>query len=105
MVNAHLPLLLVPATFLLGLFWYYLECHDRIPPRRHVPRVEVPVNMRRVHPSETMRHQLEVRQLGRQISRNVAGEQNPVVRVIPLFLKDRYRGTLCYTPLDRIFHL
>lgn len=101
------------------------QMDSRIRPRRHVIRVEVPVNMRRFHPTETMRnfslfvmpeidlrlgsyefeeilravhhamrHQLEEKQLGRQISRNVAGEQNPIVRVVPLFLKDWYLSFL-----------
>jgi NRPS condensation-like uncharacterized protein len=102
-----------------------LQMSSRIKPRRHVIRVEVPVNMRRFYPTETMRnfslfvmpeidlrlgaydfeeisravhhamrHQLEEKQLGRQISRNVAGEQNPIVRVVPLFLKDWYLSFL-----------
>lgn len=102
-----------------------MQMSSRIKPRRHVIRVEVPVNMRRFYPTETMRnfslfvmpeidlrlgaydfeeisravhhamrHQLEEKQLGRQISRNVAGEQNPIVRVVPLFLKDWYLSFL-----------
>ena len=90
-------------------------------PRRSIIRVEVPVDMRRFHPSRTMRNfslyvapeidlrlgtyeleelvghvhhsmqvQLERRQLNRQISRNVAAELHPLVRPIPLPLKDRF---------------
>ncbi|MFP4374421.1 MAG: hypothetical protein ACLFPO_08820 [Spirochaetaceae bacterium] len=98
---------------------------SRIKPRRSVIRVEVPVNLRRIYRSETMRNfslfvmpeidlrlgeygleeivravhhamrtQLEEKQLGRQISRNVAGEQHPVVRAVPLFMKDWYLAFL-----------
>jgi NRPS condensation-like uncharacterized protein len=84
-----------------------------------IVRLEVPVDMRRHHPSETMRnfslfaspeidmrlapydfddivqrvhHSLKLltdrRELDRQIARNVRVEQNPLVRILPLFLKD-----------------
>jgi len=117
--------------YLTAVYMYALaqvharQARSRIKPRRSVIRVEVPVNLRRFYPSETMRNfslfvmpeidlrlgeynfeeivravhhamrtQLEEKQLGRQISRNVAGEQNPVVRAIPLFIKDWYLAFL-----------
>ncbi len=86
---------------------------------RGVVRLEVPVDMRRLHPSRTMRNfslyvspeidtslgaftfdeivqrvhhsmkmQTDRRELDRQIARNVRVEQNPLVRILPLFLKD-----------------
>jgi hypothetical protein len=88
-------------------------------------RLEIPVNMRKVYPSRTMRnfslftsididlklgnytfsdilkkthHSLQIqkdgKELSRQVSRNVRGELNPVVRIIPLFLKDLYLAQL-----------
>ena len=82
-------------------------------------RIEVPVDMRRFHPSETMRNfslfvspeidtshgdfsfdeivqrvhhsmriQVDRRELDRQIARNVRAERNPLIRILPLFLKD-----------------
>jgi hypothetical protein len=47
---------------------------------------------RKVHLS--MRLQLDRRELQRQISRNVAGELNPLVRPIPLFLKDIFLSVM-----------
>ncbi|OPL19292.1 MAG: hypothetical protein AVO35_11130 [Candidatus Aegiribacteria sp. MLS_C] len=86
---------------------------------RGILRIEVPVDMRRFHPSRTMRNfslyvspeidlrlgdysfreivqrvhhsmvlQADRRELGRQIARNVRAQRNPLVRVLPLFLKD-----------------
>jgi len=84
-----------------------------------VVRIEVPVDMRRFYPTETMRNfslyvspeldlslgaysfddivqrvhhsmsmQADRRELARQIARNVRVERNPLVRIMPLFLKD-----------------
>lgn len=86
---------------------------------RGTVRIEVPVDMRRIHASETMRnfslfvspeidasrgawsfeevvqrvyHDMRLqtgrRELGRQMARNVRVERNPLVRILPLFLKD-----------------
>lgn len=97
------------------------ENGPRTRPGHSVIRLEVPVNMRRFHPSETMRNfslyvspevdlrlgsytfeelvarvhhsmrmQVDRRELGRQIARNVGAELNPIVRSVPLFLKDLY---------------
>jgi hypothetical protein len=85
-----------------------------------VLRIEVPVDMRRFYPTETMRNfslyvspeldlslgaysfdeivqrvhhsmsmQVDRRELARQIARNVRAERNPLIRIMPLFLKDR----------------
>lgn len=87
---------------------------------RGILRLEVPVDMRRFFPSETMRNfslyvspeidarlgaygfdeivqrvrhsmalQVDRRELGRQIARNVRAQRNPFIRVLPLWLKDR----------------
>ncbi len=105
-----------------------------IRPRKSVIRIEVPVNMRRLFPSGSMRNfslfvspeidlalgeysfdeivkivhhtmnvQLDPRQLLRQLGRNVAGELNPFVRVVPLFLKDIYLSYLHYRLGDRLY--
>jgi hypothetical protein len=83
-----------------------------------VLRIEVPVDMRRFYPTETMRNfslyvspeldlnlgaysldeivqrvhhsmsmQVDRRELARQIARNVRAERNPLMRIMPLFLK------------------
>jgi hypothetical protein len=95
------------------------------PRSRRVIRVEVPVDLRRLHPSATMRNfslfvlpeidlrlghisfpdivrtvhhsmrlQLDMRSLRRQIARNVGGENLALVRIIPLILKDWYLPSL-----------
>jgi hypothetical protein len=105
-----------------------------IKPRRNVIRLEVPVNVRRFYPTETMRNfslfvmpeidlrlgeysfdeilraihhamrtQVEEKQLGRQIARNVGGELNPVIRVVPLVLKDMYLSFLHYRLGDNLY--
>ena len=82
-------------------------------------RISVPVNLRRIFGSSTMRNfsltvepgidprlgdfsfeeivskvhhfmrmEIDGRYIARQISRNVTGERNPVLRILPLFLKD-----------------
>jgi hypothetical protein len=97
----------------------------RRPSHRSVLRIEVPVNMRRIHPSRTMRNfslfvspeldlrlgsyefeeivktvhhqmrqQLDHRELGRQMARNVSGELSPIIRAVPLVLKDIYLAHL-----------
>lgn len=90
-----------------------------------VIRVEVPVNLRRLHETGTMRNfslfvmpeidlrlgqysfeeilglvhhqmrsQLTEKQLARQLARNVAGERNAVVRLVPRIFKDLYLAHL-----------
>ncbi|MBC8384571.1 MAG: hypothetical protein H8E57_03520 [Candidatus Cloacimonetes bacterium] len=44
--------------------------------------------LKRVHHSIQM--QIDSKELGRQISRNVGAELNPIIRIFPLFLKDVY---------------
>jgi len=92
---------------------------------KSILRLEIPVNMRKIYPSRTMRnfslftsididlklgnytffdilkkthHSLQIqkdeKELSRQVSRNVRGELNPFVRIIPLFLKDLYLAQL-----------
>jgi hypothetical protein len=58
--------------------------------------------LKRVHHS--LQIQINRKELGRQVSRNVGGELNPFVRIIPLFLKDIYLtglqsrlGEKCYS--------
>lgn len=119
--------------YLVGIYLHSLmTIRDRIIEYRHglrpprdVIRIEVPVNLRRLHPSPTMRNfslfvspeidlrlgsysleeaiqlahhqirlQADFRQLSKQLKRNVGGEMNPLVRVIPLFLKDWYLSSL-----------
>ena len=48
--------------------------------------------LKRVHHSLQM--QIDSKELGRQISRNVGAELNPVVRILPLFLKDLHLSWL-----------
>jgi hypothetical protein len=43
--------------------------------------------VQRVHHSMSM--QVDRRELARQIARNVRAERNPLIRIMPLFLKDR----------------
>ena len=106
--------------------------HDSKPrlarPRHHIVRIEVPVNMRKIHPSQTMRNfslfvspeidlrlgeyqfpdivqrvhhsmnmQVHPTELARQIARNVGGELNPLVRVIPRPIKYLYLKHLTNT--------
>lgn len=115
--------------FLAGVYVHALyamwEAGGRTPRNRKAIRLEVPVDMRRIHPTETMRNfslfispgidlrlapftlediirtvhhsmrlQLDLREIRRQIARNVGGEFNPLVRVIPLLLKDWYLSSL-----------
>jgi hypothetical protein len=87
---------------------------------RKVIRLEVPVDMRRFFPSNTLRNfalfvspeidvslggysfeevvrrvhhslrmQIDPRELGRQIGRNVKAERHPLIRIAPLFVKNR----------------
>ncbi|TVQ36248.1 MAG: hypothetical protein EA384_14775 [Spirochaetaceae bacterium] len=110
----------------------YAQVSRRRP--RPIVRLEVPVNMRQVFPSETMRNfslfvmpqldlrlgdysldetfelvryqmrsQLDRRELGRQLARNVAGELKPLIRVVPLFLKDVYLSYLHHKFGDRLY--
>jgi hypothetical protein len=127
-------------VYLSALYMYSLiRIHTRqaegmLRPRRSIVRLEVPVNMRRFYPSDTMRNfslfvspeidlrlgtysfddvlqqvhhslqiQLDPKQLARQISRNVGGEMNPLVRVVPLVLKDLYLSFLHYRLGDSLY--
>ncbi|MCK5821179.1 MAG: hypothetical protein KAH17_04815 [Bacteroidales bacterium] len=98
--------------------FYLLEYNKRPFPRKSILRVEIPVNLRKLFPSKTLRNfalfvmpeidprlgaysfdeitsivhhymQLETdhRQIQRIIRRNVGGEKNPIIRIIPLILK------------------
>ena len=109
------------------------EVHDERQHRlvrspHHIIRIEVPVNMRRLYPSNTMRNfslfvspeidlrlgefsftdivqrvhhsmnmQVHPTELARQIARNVGGELNPLVRVIPRPVKYLYLKYLTHT--------
>lgn len=103
-------------------------------PRHPIVRIEVPVNMRRIYPSQTMRnfslfvspeidlrlgewefdeivrrvhHEMNIQvnpnELARQIARNVGGERNRFVKVVPRVLKDAYLGYLHRTIGDRSY--
>ena len=99
-------------------------------PRRKKPiSVSVPVNMRNIYPSKTMRNfslfvvpkidprlgdytfeeilkivhytmmtEINEKSISKQLSRNVGGQRNPFVRIIPLFIK-RLFFTLLYRRL------
>lgn len=113
------------AVYMFSLMEIYRQEPKREKPKNSIIRLEVPVNMRKFHPSQTMRnfslyvspeidlklgdytfaeilkkvhHSLQIqinqKELGRQVSRNVGGELNPFVRIIPLFLKDFYMADL-----------
>lgn len=90
-------------------------------PRRPLPvRVQVPVNLRRFHPSDTlrnfasyvcpdidpthgdytfeeilssvhhfMRYEVTAKQLKSRVATNIRTERNPIVRAVPLFIKNR----------------
>lgn len=101
---------------------------------RSIIRLEVPVNMRRLYPTKTMRNfslfvspeidrrlgsysfadtvkrvhhsmrmQVDPRELGAQIARNVAAELNPIIRAVPLALKDRYLSYLHHKFGDNLY--
>ena len=57
--------------------------------------------LRAVH--HALRTQLEEKQLARQIARNVGGELNPVIRAVPLFLKDLYLSFLHHRLGDNLY--
>ncbi len=113
------------ALYMFSLMEIYHQESYTKKPKNSIIRLEVPVNMRKFHPSQTMRnfslfvspeidlklgeytfvellkrvhHSLQIqinrKELGRQVSRNVGGELNPFVRIIPLFLKDIYLNGL-----------
>lgn len=113
------------ALYMFSLMEIYHQESTTKKPKNTIIRLEVPVNMRKFHPSQTMRnfslfvspeidlklgeytfvellkrvhHSLQIqinrKELGRQVSRNVGGELNPFVRIIPLFLKDIYLNGL-----------
>ena len=112
------------AVYMFSLMNIYCQKSAK-KPKSSIIRLEVPVNMRKFHPSQTMRNfslfvspeidlklgnftfdeilkkvhhslqmQIDRKELGRQVSRNVGGELNPFVRIIPLFLKDMYLAGL-----------
>ncbi|MFP4432175.1 MAG: hypothetical protein ACLFPV_13065 [Spirochaetaceae bacterium] len=100
--------------------WTLLKLREGVSGRRaSAVRIEVPVNMRPIQGTDTMRNfslfvspsvdtrlgdfsfeellprihhtmrsQLDRKELLRQIGRNVRGELNPIVRIMPLFAKD-----------------
>ncbi len=110
------------SVYLFTLQKFYLLEHNKRPfPRKSILRVQIPVNLRKIFPSKTLRNfalfvmpeidprlgaynfdeiarivhhymQLETdhRQIQRIIRRNVGGEKNPIVRVIPLMIKVLY---------------
>jgi len=113
---------------------YEHQAEGLFKPRSKIIRIEVPVNMRRLYPSQTMRNfslfvspeidlrlgdwqlesivrrvhhemniQVEPTELARQIARNVGGERNRFVRVVPRVLKDAYLGYLHRTIGDRSY--
>ncbi len=57
--------------------------------------------LKRVHHSLQM--QIDSKELGRQISRNVGAELNPVVRVLPLFLKDLHLSWLYSRMCENVY--
>ena len=121
------------ANYLFCLKELYFS--DTTKRKKTMIRLQVPVNMRKFHPSQTMRNfslyvspeidiklgkysfedilkkvhhtlrlQIDQKELGRQVARNVGGELNPFVRGVPLFLKDIYLnriysklGEKCYS--------
>jgi hypothetical protein len=95
------------------------DANDKEGDAGSVLRIEVPVDMRRFFPTQTMRNfslyvspeldlrlgpytfdeivhrvhhsmtlQVDRRELGRQMARNVRAQRNPLIRIMPLFLKD-----------------
>ena len=50
-----------------------------------------------------MQMQIDSKELGRQISRNVGAELNPVVRVLPLFLKDLHLSWLYSRMCENVY--
>jgi hypothetical protein len=126
--------------YLVALYMYCLgrlyetETRSGVRRSRSIVRTEVPVNMRRFFPSQTMRnfslyvspeadmrlgpysfeellsrvhHRMRIevdrRELGRQITRNVGAEHVPVIRVAPLFVKDIFLGCAYRRLSDRIY--
>jgi Alcohol acetyltransferase len=113
------------AVYIYSLMKIQQQELQKVKSKNSVIRLEVPVNMRKFHPSQTMRNfslyvspeidlklgnftfkeilkkvhhsmqmQIDSKELGRQVSRNVGGELNPFVRAVPLFLKDVYLAGL-----------
>jgi NRPS condensation-like uncharacterized protein len=60
-----------------------------------------PETVARVH--HLMRAQADPRELGVQIARNVAAELNPIVRAVPLVLKDKYLSFLHHRFGDNVY--
>jgi len=126
--------------FLTALYIYSLSevyqdyIRNNIKPGSSIIRLEVPVDMRKIYPSVTMRNfslyvspeidlklghysftdilkkvhhslgmQLDDKELNRQISRNVSAELNPIIRIIPLFIKDLYLSRLYSRLGERIY--
>lgn len=113
------------ALYIFSLMKIYHQESHRKKPKNSTIRLEIPVNMRKFHPSKTMRNfslfvspeidlklgeftfdeilksvhhgmqiQINSKELGKQVSRNVGGELNPFVRIIPLIFKDIYLAGL-----------
>lgn len=55
----------------------------------------------RVHHSMTL--QVDRRELGRQVSRNVRAQRNPLIRLLPLFLKDLLLGVVRRRMGERLY--
>lgn len=120
------------ANYIYSLKEIYLLESKITKPNSSLIRLQVPVNMRKIYPSHTMRNfslyvspeinlklgnftfaeilkrvhhtmklQVDQKELGRQVARNVGGELNPLVRIIPLFAKNIYLGNL-YSRLGEI---
>jgi len=131
----------VSVTELLAAFYLFSlqELHQqdlvKKKPGDSIIRLEIPVNMRKIYPSNTMRNfslfisveidlklgdysfaelirtvhlqmqmKINSKELSRQVSRNVSGELNPFIRIVPLFMKDLYLsrtysnlGEKCYS--------
>ncbi len=126
-------------VFLSALLLNAVQCHYfDLPKGRRRPgkviRLEVPVNLRKLYPSRSMRnfslyvtpgidprlgrytfdeivhevhHFMKVaineRAINRQIARNIRGESNLVVRIIPLFLKNLVIRRIYYILGESLF--
>lgn len=113
---------------------YRHQANHVIKPRHKIIRIEVPVNMRRRYPSQTMRNfslfvspeidmrlgswsldeitkrvhhemniQIDPNELARQIARNVGGERNALVRILPRVVKYAYLSYLRHTIGERSY--
>ena len=111
--------------YLIGVYVYVLNDVQRLDHRRHLlpVKVQVPVNLRRFYPTETlrnfssyvgpgidpthgdytfeevlssvhhfMRYEVTDKHLRSRVAANTRTAQNPLVRVMPLFVKNRVIG-------------